>query len=170
MEATEVILRSLEQSQEYMTGALDGLTPEEVAWSPGAECNSIGFILWHVIRVEDFFVNTMFQHENEIYEAEGWRDKMGTPAEGTGARYTVEQLQSWPVPKLADLLAYAKSVRSKTLAFIKSVTPEKLAETVIRPNRPPETVDQRLGHITTEIAMHTGQIAYLRGIQRGLGK
>ncbi len=70
MEATEMILRSLEQSQEYMTGALDGLTQEEVAWSPGAECNSIAFILWHMTRVEDFFWNGVLQHEDEIYEAD----------------------------------------------------------------------------------------------------
>jgi len=43
LEATEVLLSSLEQSQRYLTQALEGLTQEESAWSPGDECNSIGF-------------------------------------------------------------------------------------------------------------------------------
>ena len=61
MQAQEVILRSLEQSQEYLTRALDGLTQEEAAWSPGVECNSIAFILWHIARTEDLFIIRIIQ-------------------------------------------------------------------------------------------------------------
>ncbi len=170
MEATEVIFGSLEKSQDYLMSALDGLTQEEATWRLGAECNSIAFILWHIARLEDYFVNGVFQHEEEIYETENWRDKLGTPAKEVGFRYTAEQLQNWPVPKLEDLLGYAKSVRNKTLSFLKSQTPEKLSEAVVRPNRPPDTVGQRLYLFTTDIAMHVGQIAYLRGAQRGLDR
>lgn len=79
MDAKELILMSLEQSQGYLTKALDGLTQEEAAWSSEAECNSIAFILWHVIRVEDFFMNRVIQRASELYEAEGWQEKLGTP-------------------------------------------------------------------------------------------
>ena len=103
IEATEVIFGSLENSQDYLMRALDGLTQEEVTWRPGVECNSIAFILWHITRLEDYFVNGVFQHEKEIYEAENWRDKLGTPAKEIGFRYTVEQLQNWPVPQSEDL-------------------------------------------------------------------
>ncbi len=168
MEAKELILRSLEQSQRFLTRALDGLTQEEVAWSPNAECNSIAFILWHMTRVEDLFVNRVIQREKELYEAEGWQEKLGTPVKAYG--YTLEELKAWPVPKLEVLRAYANSVREKTLSFLQSVTPEKLSEEVIRPNRPPDSVGASLGHMSTEIALHVGQIAYLRGVQRGLDK
>ena len=170
MEARELIVRSLEQSQEYLTKALDGLTQEEAAWSPGAQCNSIAFILWHIIRVEDFYMNCVVQSENELYEAEGWRQKLGTPAKEMGGGYTTEQLQTWPVPNMEVLRGYANSVREKTLAFLHSVTPQKLSEVVPRPYRSPDRVGVILGHISTEIALHVGQIAYLRGVQRGLNK
>ena len=167
MEAKELILRSLEQSQGYLTKALDGLTQEEAAWSPKTECNSIAFILWHIARVEDFFVNRVLQRENELYEAEGWREKLGTPVKVY--QYSAEELQAWPVPKLEDLRGYAKSVREKTLAFLNSMPPDKLSE-VPRPDRSPDSIGTTLSHISTEIAMHVGQIAYLRGVQRGLDK
>ncbi len=122
MEAKELIVRSLEQSQRYLTKALDGLTQEEVAWSPSPECNSIAFILWHNVRVEDRSVNGSIQGKTEQYEAEGWQGKLGTPTQETGGRYTLEQLQAWPVPKLETLRGYANSVREKTPSFIKSVT------------------------------------------------
>jgi len=169
MEAKELILRSLEQSHGYLTRALDGLTQEEAAWSPNAECNSIAFILWHMVRVEDFFVNRVIQRETVLYEAEGWREKLGTPAKDTGYQYTLEQLQAWPVPKLEVLRGYANSVREKTLAFLKSIPPEKLSE-VPRPDRSPDSIGAILGRISTEIALHIGQISYLRGVQRGLDK
>ncbi len=170
MEAKELILRSLEQSQGYLTRALDGLTQKEAAWTPGPESNSIAFILWHTTRVEDFFVNRVIQHGKELYESEGWQEKLGTPAKQTGFDYSLEQLKAWPVPKLEVLRGYANSVREKTLAFLQSVTPEKLSEEAVRPNRPTDSVCGLLNRMSTEIALHVGQIAYLRGIQRGLNK
>jgi hypothetical protein len=169
MQVTEAILRSLQQSQGYLTYALDGLTQEEAAWSPTVESNSIAFILWHVTRVEDFFVNRVIRREVEMYEAEGWRQKLGTPAKDTGFEYTLEQLKAWPVPKLKVLRGYANSVRKRTLALLKSIPPEKLSE-LARPDRSPDTIGVILCRITTEIALHVGQIAYLRGIQRGINK
>ena len=169
MEAKNLILGILEQSQGYLTKALDGLTQEEAAWSPRVQCNSIVFTFWHIIRVEDFFVTRVIQRQVELYEAKDWRQKLGTPAKETGYQYTAEQLQDWPVPKLEVLRGYASSVRENTLAFLKNLTPEKLS-TLARPDRPPDTIGAILVRISTEISLHVGQIAYLRGIQRGLGK
>lgn len=167
MEAKELILRSLEQSQGYLTRVLDGLTQEEATWSPGPECNSIAFILWHVMRVEDLFVNRIIQGEKELYETESWQEKLGTPVKSY--QYTIEELQAWPAPKLEVLREYADSVREKTLAFLKSIPPERLSE-VPRPDRSPDSIGVILGRMSTEIALHVGQIAYLRGVQRGLDK
>jgi len=169
LQVVEAIKKSLEQSQGYLTKALDGLTQKEAAWKPAAESNSIAFILWHMTRVEDFFVIRVIQRQVELYEAEGWREKLGTPVKDTGFEYTFEQLQTWPVPKLEVLRGYADSVRKSTLALLNSIAPEKLSE-LARPDRSPDTIGDILCRITTEIALHTGQIAYLRGIQRGINK
>ena len=169
MEVIELVKISLERSQEYLTRALDGLTQKEAAWSPGPECNSIAFTLWHMTRVEDFFIIRVIQGKTELYEVEGWREKLGTPAKVTGARFTAEELQAWPVPKLETLRGYAESVREKTLALLQSVTSEEL-NAVPKPDRSPESVGAIFGRIITEVAMHVGQMAYLRGIQRGLDK
>ena len=167
MDAKELLLRSLEESQGYLTKALDGLTQEEATWSPSLECNSIAFILWHTVRVEDFFVNRVIQHGKELYEAEGWQGKLGTPVKAY--QLTVEEVQTWRAPKLETLREYANSVRQKTLAFLKSISPERLSE-VPRPDRSPDSIGTTLGHMSTEIALHVGQITYLRGMQRGLDK
>lgn len=167
MDVIELIKGSLAESQGYIERAIEGLTQEEIAWSPKDDCNSIAFILWHVIRVEDMIINRFFLHETEIYEAEGWLEKLGTPAGEDGYRYTVEQLKDWPVPALEPLKEYGTSVRGKTLAYLETLMPENISEEVNFFNGPaPFSVV--LGHVITEIALHTGQIAYLRGVIRGM--
>ena len=118
-------------------------------------------------RVEDFFVNRVIRRERELYETKKWQEKLGTPVKAYG--YTVEELRTWPAPKLEILREYANSVRESTLAFLNSISPEKLSE-VPRPDRRPDSIGVTLGHVTTEIALHVGQIAYLRGVKRGLDK
>ncbi len=167
MEYKEIILKSLGGDQQYLAKVLDGLTQEEVTWSPKPECNSIAWTLWHTTREEDYFVSCVIQDKKELYEAEGWQEKLGTPVKFR--QYTVEELQAWSAPKLEDLKEYASSVRKKTLAFINSVPNEKLFE-VPHPDSSPDSIGDILLHIRTEAAFHVGQIGYLRGMQRGLDK
>ena len=167
MDVKELLLKSLEQSQGYLAKALDGLTQEEATWSPSSECNNTSFILWHIARVEDFFVNRVIQRGKELYETQKWQDKLDTPTKAY--QLTLEELQAWPAPKLEILREYANSVRQSTLAFLKAIPIEKLSE-VPRPDRSPDSIGTTLGHMTTEIALHVGQITYLRGMQRGLDK
>ena len=167
MQAKELTLRFLNQSQENLTKSLDGLTQEEVAWSPGAECNNIAFIFWHISRVEDFFVNRVIQRQKELYDVEGWQQKLGTPDKAY--QLTLEELQEWPVPKLEVLFGYANAVREKTLSFVQSIPNEHLSE-LARPERPPDTIGDILSNLVFEIQLHVGQIAYLHGMLRGLDK
>ncbi|HEY40593.1 MAG TPA: DinB family protein [Dehalococcoidia bacterium] len=165
MDAREMVIASLKQSRGYLNRALEGLTQEDVTWKPGEHCNSIAFILWHVARVEDYFFTRVLQRKTALYEADGWMEKLGTPPD-SGYGYTVEQLNSWPVPKLEDLRGYADAVRQSTLAYLEQLTPEKMLE-LVRPDRPPDTIGQVLIRISTEIALHMGQIDYLRGLRSG---
>ena len=169
MQLAEAIIKSLKQSGGYLSKALDGLTQKEAAWSPNEESNCIAFILWHMVRGEDFFVMRVIQRQTELYEAEGWREKLATPVGETGFGYTLHQLQTWPVPNLEILRGYAESVRNRTMALLGSVSPERLSE-LARPDRPPDTIADILCRVVTEIALHTGQIAYVRGIQHGINK
>ncbi len=166
MEIKEIILASLNESWGYLTRALDGLTQEEIIWTPAPHSNSLAFILWHVTQAEDFWVNRVIKRGSDIHETEGWGERLGTP-EGGGTGYTEEQLRSWPTPKLEDLRGYARAVHKRTLALLDSITPEELLE-IPRPDHPKETVGTILAHLITEIALHVGQIDYLRGVHRGL--
>ena len=73
METKEVILASLNESWGYLNRALNGVTEEETTWTLAPHSNSLAFILWHVTRAEDWYVNDVIRRGSTIYETEGWR-------------------------------------------------------------------------------------------------
>ncbi len=167
MDLKQVLMKSLEESQGYLTEALRELTEEDITWTPKAGCNSSIFILWHRTRVEDIWINRILRNSREVYESEGWQERLGTPVKESGFQYNATQLQSWPVPKVEMVHRYASSVREKTTALLSSLDGTKLSE-VARPGHKYDTVGSILSHLITEIALHVGQIDYLRGMIRGL--
>ena len=167
MDLKQVLMKSLEESQEYLTEALKELTEEDLTWSPKAGCNSIIFILWHLARAEDILITSILRNSKEVYESEGWQERLGTPVKESGFQYNTTQLQSWPMPKVEIVQRYASSVREKTIALLSSLDGTKLSE-VARPGHKYYTVGSILSHLITEIALHVGQIDYLRGMIRGL--
>ena len=92
METKEFIRGLLERTATAITRAMDGLTPEEVAWRPSTECNSIGLILFHAARSEDSFVQGRIRGVPQIWESERWYEKLNMAASDTGSRYTREQV------------------------------------------------------------------------------
>ena len=171
MEISNFILDILNHTQQAMTGAVDGLTPEELAFQPDKESNSIGFILWHQARAEDSLVQGMIQQKPQVWTSENWHQKMNLSekTEDDGWGYTAEQVAAFPVPALKDLLDYAEAVRSRTVEFLQGMTPDKFDKVVQTPFGE-LTIGQIFSLTMCEINQHTGQIAYLRGLQRGLNK
>ncbi len=169
MELKEFIERALDDSEQALSRALEGLTPQELAFRPGEESNSIGFILWHMSRGEDFLIQNFCQSKTELYETQGWAAKCGTGVQERGGNYTVEQLRTFVVPQADVLLEYRKAVRESTLGYLHQLPLEEL-DAVPRPDRPQDSKGRMFRRLILEIGQHLGHIAYLRGMQRGLGK
>jgi uncharacterized damage-inducible protein DinB len=167
MKASDFIMMSLEESHDYVAQALKGLSPDELAFRPRPHSNSIIFLLWHLARVEDLWINRILLGKGELYEVDGWYRKFGTPAADSGFGYDFARLDDWPVPALGLANDYAAAVRKATLAYLKAVKSSTMDE-------PRDfgwrrgTVGSALSHLVTEIAEHSGQIGYLRGIMKGI--
>ena len=171
METGDFILDILDRMQGAMKEAVDSLTHEELTWRPGAEANSIGFLLWHKARAEDILVQAMIQQKPEVWVSDKWYQKLNLPEDsGDGYGYTAERVAAFPVPELDDLLGYAAAVRAKTVECLKGMTPDKFDEVVKRPFFGELSISQFFAITLSEITQHIGQIAYLRGLQRGLNK
>jgi uncharacterized damage-inducible protein DinB len=171
METNAFILDMLGHMKKALTGALDGLSHEEIKWQPNPEANSIGFILWHLVRAEDGGIQSFIQQKPQVWVAEKWYQKLNLSEyiEDNGWGYTAEQVAAFPVPELKGLLGYADAVRSRTIEYLQGVTPDKLDERVKTPFGE-LSAGQILSLFMVELAQHIGHIAYLRGLQRGINK
>ncbi len=65
---------------------------------------------------------------------------------------------------------YAEAVRETTLAFLEQSTSEEIGRPRDRGWREPYCIGSALSHLLVEESQHVGQIAYIRGMLRGLDK
>lgn len=167
MKANDIILKSLAENAEYIEDAVKGLTADELAWSPQPHSNTIIFLMWHLARIEDLWINRVLKGGKEIYETDGWHKKFGTSAQDSGFGFDVAKLKGWPVPALKLLKEYASAVRKAAIAYITPLTEKQFDE-------PRDfgwskgTTGSALTHLISEVGEHSGQIGYIKGIMKGI--
>ena len=77
-------------------------------------------------------------------------------------------MAAFSVPPLSDLLGYGEAVRTRTKEYLSSKKRSGLDDMVETPAFGEMNIGQIFSVMLCEIAFHTGQIAYLRGLQRGI--
>jgi hypothetical protein len=187
METKELIQTGLGNAKRSIDRTLDGLTPAEIKWQPRPDANSIGLILFHIVRSEDSSVQSRLLGKAQLWESEKWYQKLSKNPSDAGSHYTVEQVAAFVVPDLKDLLGYAEAVRRQTLEYLKNLTPGDFDKKVDLPPPPRDipagtpnqprmspfrdmTIGSMLMMNVTHFAQHAGEISYLRGLQRGMDK
>ena len=114
----------LTQERAGLLEVIDDLTPEELAWRPGPEANHIGWMLWHMFRAEDMWIQFFIQNRNEIWERDGWHERFGLPTRDNGFGHTAEQVAGFPALDQQELLEYGRAVREQTLEYLRGLEPE----------------------------------------------
>ena len=165
MTLNEFIVDAFAKEQEFLSDAVGALTPQEMMWRAGPEANPIGWILWHMLRVEDMWFQFFIQRQTEIWEREGWNEKFGLPTRDNGFGHTQEQVADFPALDLQELLRYGQSVRRGTLEYLKTLGPDDYNQ-VPREQRPEMSVGAIFRQVIGEVYQHQGHIAYLKGLQR----
>ncbi len=169
MQVKDFALEVLNRTQDALEKAVDGLSLDEVMWQPKPGANHIAFILWHILRVEDWFFQYMFQRAPQVWESEKWHAKLNLPDDPRiiGFGYTAEQVDNFPHVELRDLLAYGEAVRVRTLEFLRTIDPARLDKMVTSRIFGEVSIGQLIAILICDRLQHVGQIAYLRGLMRG---
>ena len=172
MAAGDAVLWALGRNWNMVDAAIKDLDPEILARQPAPECNSIAWILWHMNRVIDNFINQRLQGRQSFWTTQGWSDKFGMAADVRGMGWTSEDLANWSAPDIEVLLGYQEVVRQAARDYIGSLDYEDMEQRV---TFPPEaetrdhTIATALGQLVWDNVAHGGQIAYLRGLFLGMG-
>jgi len=170
MEPKEVLRQALMRAQALLGTATDDLTQAEIAWRAGPQANPIGFILWHLSRVEDIIVNSVVRAGQQVWETGGWPVKLGLPTapDVSGIGFSTEQVGTFPVPPLESLHGYQRAVRQATLDFVDGLGAADLDRSVTHPRLGEQPMAAFLARVVVEVSQHTGQIDYIRGMKRSL--
>ncbi|RBY83243.1 DinB family protein [Blastococcus sp. TF02A-30] len=168
MKSSELLAYAYAQIHQTLRRQLDGLTVEQLHQRPGPDANPIGWLAWHLLRVQDDHVAEVARHE-QVWTAEGWADRFGLPFEpgATGYGFDADQVAAVRIPSLDLLTGYADDVHARSAEFLRRLTDADLDRVVDRNWDPPVTLGVRLVSVLSDDLQHLGQIGYARGLLRG---
>ena len=165
MDTNELLADLFSRVHENVSRAVAGLGADALDFRPDAEANSIGWLVWHLTRVQDDHVAHLAGRD-QAYVAGGWADRFGFASDESdlGFGHTSEQVAAVTFADSVDLLAYFETVQARSLEYVASLTPDELDRIVDTRWDPPVTAGVRLVSVLDDCIQHSGQAAYVRGI------
>jgi len=84
---------------ENMERVLSGLANEDLNWQPRHDCNSIGWLAWHLTRQQDAQISSLVGEE-QLWIKDGWHSKFNRAPDprDTGFGHTPEQVAAFETP------------------------------------------------------------------------
>lgn len=171
MEWQQLIIDGYERVPQVLEKALDGLTEDDLNQQPRADCNSIGWLTWHLTRVQDYHVADLIMEE-QLWVKDGWYARFNRMPDlgDIGWGHTSEDVSAFRSPDIESLLAYHRAVLGRTKRYIATLSLADLDRELNEPwFQPLPTVGVRLVSIISDSLQHAGQVAYLRGLLKGKG-
>ena len=170
MECHEMLSVSYVGVLETIERALDGLTKEDLNWQPRPDCNSIGWSIWHLTRVQDSLIASLMGEE-QLWIKDGWHTKFGrsSDANDIGFGHTPQDLAKFKSPDVETLLGYHRAVLERSQRYISSLTSTDMDRELKGPPFLPPKVGLRLIMVLSDSLQHAGQAAYVRGLHQGKG-
>jgi uncharacterized damage-inducible protein DinB len=163
--ATDLLVDAYGRTAEIVRDAVDGLDADELAFRPDPEANSIGWLVWHLARVQDAQVADVAGHD-QTWSTGGWAGRFALPFEesATGYGQSPEDVAALEGATAELLVGYLDAVQSATLAYLAGLDDADLARVVDQDWTPPVTLGARLVSVLSDDLQHAGQASYLAGL------
>lgn len=163
--AADLLLDGFGRVRARVHDVLDGATPELLAWRPDPAANPVGWLVWHLLRVQDDHVAGV-AGTGQVWSDDGWSQRIDSGHEPGAIGYgddatAVGRLR---VGDPAALAGYADAVLDRTVAFVRTLSDDDLTRVVDEHWDPPVTLAVRLVSVVDDDLEHVGQAAYVRGL------
>lgn len=165
MNASALLVETFDRLPELVHAAVDGLSPEQLRWSPASGTNPIGWLVWHLTRVQDDHLAEVIG-EPQVWVDDGWARRFGLTADpaDTGYGHSAEQVAAVAPESAAALVDYYTAVADRTRRFLVGLTDADLDRIVDERWDPPVTLGARLVSVANDDLQHVGQAGWLRGL------
>jgi hypothetical protein len=145
--------------------AVEDIPVERLTEVPASGTNPIGWLVWHLTRVQDHHVAELLDTD-QVWVGEGWASRFGLDPDPSNIGYghSAEEVAAVRPEGPEALLDYLDEVGDRTRAMLKGLAPADLDRIVDQRWDPPVTLGVRLVSIADDSLQHAGQAAYLRGL------
>ena len=115
----QLLIDIFERISQELETALDGLTVDELNRQPCPDCNSIGWLAWHLTRAQDRTVIQLLGEE-QIWIKDGYYAKFNRAPnpEDSGFGYTLEDIKAFRSPDSLTLLEYHHAVLVQSKRYL----------------------------------------------------
>jgi hypothetical protein len=167
MTSAGLLVDAFGRIRETVTDTVYGLNHAQLAYRVSADANPIGWLVWHLTRVQDDHVAGAFGGP-QVWSAQGWAKRFGQSVSATDIGYGHSSQQVAAVSAAissAELLAeYHEATYEQTVKLVSGITDDDLERVVDTSWHPPVTLGVRLVSVINDDMQHVGQAAFLRGI------
>lgn len=166
----ELLIDAFDRVRDGVGRVLDGLAPAALAWRPDPAANPIGWLVWHIARVQDVQV-AAFAGTEEVWRSAGWADRFALPYEADASGYGqgADEVGRFPAVDPRLLIGYLDAAHAATVEALTACEDADLDRIVDDRFDPPVTLGVRLVSILADDLQHVGQAAYVRGLAERAG-
>lgn len=169
MDVRGVLTEGFGRITELFTDIADGVDEETLRRRPGGagdDGNPIGWLLWHLARMQDSQVAEL-AGERQVWER--FRDRFGMGGDGidlgeTGFGHSSAEVDAVRIEDVELLAEYHHEVTLATARYLHTVDEAELEREVDQSYDPPVTAGMRLVSIQVDALQHLGQAAYVKGL------
>lgn len=165
MDLPDLLIELFDRVDGHVRAAVEGLDPRMLTSSPAVDANPIGWLIWHLARVQDHHVAEL-RDRDQVWVRDDWGPRFGMASDPTNTGYGHTPVDvAAVVPEASEaLVGYYEAVAAATRALLESVTASDLDRIVDRRWDPPVTLGARLISIADDDIQHAGQAHYVRGL------
>lgn len=168
MKWQQVLIDSFERVAKGLEEALSGLSQSDLDEQPHSDCNSMGWLAWHLTRNQDAAIGWL-TGQKQLWLEDGWHARFNRAANpgDTGFGQKSEDVAVFKSPDVGILLGYHRAMFERSKQYFDNLSAAELGRKLNNPVFP--TVGALLVTILSDSFQHLGQVAYIRGLLKGKG-
>ncbi len=145
MDVNDLLLDGYGRLPDLVRSAVEGLSTDDLRWAPGKAANPIGWLVWHLTRVQDSHLAEVMD-TGQVYLSGPWPRRFGLEPdpEDTGYDHTIEPVGTVRPESVEALVGYYDAVHEVTVGFLRGLTAKDLDRVVDERWDPPVTLGVRL--------------------------
>jgi len=165
MDVSELLIELYDRVPPLAAHAVAGLDSDALCRAPADGTNSIGWLVWHLARVQDHQLSEVF-HAEQLWVSNEWSSRFGLDPDPSNMGYghSAADVATVRPDGPEALLGYLDVVSTRTRAWLTGLTATDLDRIVDAGWDPPVTLGVRLVSVADDCLQHVGQADYLRSV------